>query len=50
MADHTPVEAHPKDVERAQEMWHNVTFAGKWSIVGIVIIVALLGAVFIDWS
>ena len=50
MADHTPVQADPKDIERAQTMWHNVTTMSKWFIVGVVIIVGLLGVVFIDWS
>lgn len=51
MADHhTPVEADPKEIQRAQEMWHNVTQASKWGIVGIVILVGLLGMIFIDWS
>jgi hypothetical protein len=50
MADHTQVEANPKDIERAQEMWHNVTHVAKWGIVGIVIIVAGLALAFIDFS
>jgi hypothetical protein len=50
MGHHTPVEADPKEIQRAQEMWHNVTQAGKWGIVGIVIIVVGLAIAFIDFS
>jgi len=50
MADHPPVQADPKDIERAQTMWHSVTTISKWTIVAIVILVGLLGVVFIDWS
>ncbi len=50
MAQHTPVQADPKEIQRAQIMWHNVTQVAKWSILGIVILMAALGAVFIDWS
>lgn len=51
MADHhTPVEADPKEIERAQVMWHNVAQASKWGIIAVVVLMGLLGAVFIDWS
>lgn len=49
MGQHTPVEADPKEVERAQHMWQNATQAGKWGIVGIVIVLAGLALLFIDF-
>jgi hypothetical protein len=49
MAQHTPVEADPKEIQRAQDMWHNVTKAGKWGIVAVVIILAGLALLFIDF-
>jgi hypothetical protein len=50
MADHTPVEPHADDIQRAQTMWHNVTQASKWGILAIIIIVSALAATFINWS
>ena len=49
MAQHTPVEADPKEIQRAQETWHNATRAGKWGIVAVVIILVGLALLFIDF-
>lgn len=48
MAQNTdPSDIDPKEMERAQMMWHNFMEASKWSVVGIVVILALLGVIFI---
>lgn len=44
---HTPVEIDPKELKRAQDMWHNVTQAGKWGIIGIALLLIGLAAAFI---
>ncbi|MGB4107296.1 MAG: hypothetical protein WBK55_05820 [Alphaproteobacteria bacterium] len=49
MADHTPAEADPKEIQRARDMWHNVAQAGKWGIIGTVLILAGLALAFIDF-
>jgi hypothetical protein len=49
MGHHTQVQADPKEVKRAQEMWHNVTQAGKWGIVAIAALLIALALVFIDF-
>ncbi|MGB4057298.1 MAG: hypothetical protein WBK77_04360 [Alphaproteobacteria bacterium] len=49
MANHPPSSADPEQIRNAQDMWNNVTQAAKWSVLGIVLIMAGLGAIFIDW-
>ncbi len=50
MAQHTPTPADPKEIQRAQDMWASFTRVGKWAIIVTVVVMAALGAIFIDWS
>lgn len=50
MATQKTVKADAKELKRSQEMWENFTEISKWSIIATVVILALLGIVFIDWS
>ncbi len=47
MADHTPVEADPQQIQRAQQMWHNFTVAGKFFIGLVIVVLVGLTLVFI---
>ena len=49
MAQHIPVEADEKEIERAQVMWHGFTQMMKYTVILTVLTLALLGLVFIDW-
>ncbi len=49
MGQHTPIEADHKEIQRAQQMWHNVAKAGKWGIIGVVVILTGLALLFIDF-
>ena len=49
MAHHAPVQADPKQVERAQVLWHNATQATKWSIAAVAVLLIVLALVFIDF-
>ena len=42
-----PSDIDPKEMERAQAMWGNFTEASKWSVIGIIILLALLGLIFV---
>lgn len=42
-----PSDIDPKEMERAQMMWDNFMEASKWSIIGIIIVLALLGIIFV---
>ena len=42
-----PNDIDPKEMERAQMMWGNFMEASKWSIIGIIIILVLLGTIFV---
>lgn len=45
----TPVKPDPKELKKAEELWDKFTVFSKWSIVGIAIVLAALGFVFVDW-
>ena len=48
MAQNTdPSDIDPKEMERAQMMWGNFTEASKWSVIGIIVILVLLGLIFV---
>lgn len=49
MADHKPVEADPKEIERAHDMWVSFAKLSKYAIIATVIILAGMAAVFVDW-
>lgn len=49
MATNQPVEAGPKEVKNAQDMWNRFTNLTKWSIIITVVVLALLGLIFINW-
>ena len=42
-----PNDIDPKEMERAQMMWGNFMEASKWSVIGIIIILVLLGIIFV---
>lgn len=43
----TEVKVAKKDLERAQNMWDSFVEISKWSTLGIVIILVLLGVLFL---
>lgn len=47
MADHPPVEADPKEIKRAQDMWAGFTVLLKYSTIATVGILAALALAFI---
>lgn len=47
MADHTPVEADPQQIQRAQEMWHNFVRGGKIFVAVNVAALVVLALIFI---
>ena len=49
MAQHTPVEIDPNELERAQEMWHAVTQISKYCIGLTLVVLAGLALAFINW-
>lgn len=49
MAEHHAVEIDPKELERAQSTWAGFTSLLKYSVIGGVGVLALLGVAFIDW-
>ncbi len=49
MAHHTPVQADPAEIRRAQDTWDCAVCLGKWSALGVVAVLAVLGIIFIDW-
>lgn len=44
---HTPVSVDPQQLDHAQRLWNNFIAISKWSIVGIVIVLALMTLAFI---
>lgn len=50
MAKQAPVKVDPKELERSQDMWENFTKLMQWSVIATVVILALLGVFFIDWT
>jgi len=49
MASHTPVEADPKEIQRAADMWAGFIKISKYTIIVSIIVLAALGVVFVDW-
>ncbi len=47
MADHKPVDVDPKDVKRAEQMWHNFTVGSKYTIYAIIFILICLALGFV---
>lgn len=50
MADQQPVEADPKELEKAQELWENFMAVSKIACVGVAAILVLLALAFVDFS
>ncbi len=50
MANHTPVEPDPKQVQNAEALWGQFTEISKWSIIAICILLIILAAAFIPFS
>ncbi len=42
MADHKPVDVDPKEIERAEQMWHNFTVGSKYAIYATIFILVCL--------
>ena len=40
----------PKELKKAEALWGNFMEYSKWSIVAIVILLAILGIALIDWA
>lgn len=47
MADHTPVEADPQQIQRAQQMWHNFVRGSKIFVAVNVVVLIALALIFI---
>ena len=50
MADQQPVEADPKELEKAQQFWDNFMIGSKYACYGIAAILLVLALVFVDFS
>jgi hypothetical protein len=46
---HRAADIDAKDIERAQATWSKFTQFMKWSVIGTVAVLALMGLIFIDW-
>ncbi len=49
MADHTPVEIDPQQIEHAHELWAGFIKISKLTIIVSVVTLAILAAAFVNW-
>ena len=47
MANHTPVEDDPKQLEHAEYLWATFTQGSKWSIIAVAVILLIMAFVFV---
>lgn len=47
MANHTPVEDDPKQLEHAEYLWATFTQRSKWSVIAIAILLLLMALMFV---
>ncbi len=50
MEEHSAVEVDPKDLEHAQNMWHNFATGGKYAVIITVLILVGLALAFVKFT